>query len=313
MILRPHSFLRLYSSTAGNGLKILRTISEVRAWRRTALESSQDVSLVPTMGALHSGHEALVQAAKSLTDKTIVSIFVNPSQFAPTEDLDQYPRTLDSDLELLTRLGADAVFVPSVEDLYPSGIPLDQSRQVGAFVTVQGLSEQLEGQVRPQFFRGVATVVTKLLNIVEPERVLFGQKDAQQCVVVKRLVKDLHINSVVHVVPTVREASGLALSSRNAYLTEQVRQDAAVIYAGLNQGLELYRSGETNPELIINRIKDTIKTKFNDIEYVTVSDLETLQDIKGKIWPIKGALISLAVRVPNQFGDQTRLIDNILL
>ncbi|KAK9494455.1 Pantoate-beta-alanine ligase [Lipomyces doorenjongii] len=299
-------------------IQILRTAAEVRSWRREQLTKGLTVGLVPTMGALHAGHMRLVQSSMRMNDATMVSIFVNPSQFAPTEDLASYPRDFDADIEQLAAQDGDnrqvdVVFAPHVEEMYPNGIPLHIAEQKGAFVTVHGLSEQLEGRIRPQFFRGVATVVSKLLNIVTPERVYFGQKDIQQTVVVKRLVQDLCYGSVVHVVPTSRDANGLALSSRNAYLTEQTRQDAAAIYKGLQNAVMVYRQN-TSAEKIIEAVVSTITEKFDkeEIEYVCVNDKDTLEELET-VHPLKGAIVSLAVRVPNKFGGKTRLIDNILL
>lgn len=299
------------------------------------------VGFVPTMGALHDGHMSLVRSSLRMNDKTLVSIFVNPSQFAPNEDLASYPRGFDADIAMLAEMRylpsaapsrvaspesssslsssavaetqVDAVFAPTVEEMYPSGIPLEVEAQRGAFVTVEGLSSQLEGAMRPQFFRGVATVITKFLNIIQPERVYFGQKDVQQTVVVKRLVSDLCYGCVVIVVPTTRAANGLALSSRNAYLTDQVREDAAVIYRGLQHAVDTYRT-ETDAKKIIAAVVDSITEKFaaEDIEYVCVNDLETLEELEN-VHPLKGAILSLAVRVPNSFGTKTRLIDNVIL
>ncbi|KAK9458139.1 pantoate--beta-alanine ligase [Dipodascopsis uninucleata] len=293
---------------------VIKTIPELRAWRRSKLLQGKSVGFVPTMGALHDGHLSLMKSSMRTTDASIVSIFVNPSQFSPSEDLESYPRTFENDLAAITDLGVDVVFVPSVDEMYPSGITTQLSKQTGAFVEVKGVSEQLEGSIRPHFFRGVATVVTKLLNIVQPERAFFGQKDIQQTVVVKRLVKDLHIDTVIHVVPTVREKNGLAMSSRNWYLSEKVRADASVINAALEAATEKYRSGITTSSELIDLIRNTIATKFNpeDIEYISVSDPISLDDIDS-IQPLKGAIISLAIRVPNRFGGSTRLIDNTLL
>ncbi|KAK9460138.1 Pantoate-beta-alanine ligase-domain-containing protein [Lipomyces oligophaga] len=335
---------------------VFRTKAEVRAWRNEQTRSGKSVGFVPTMGALHDGHVSLVQSSLRMNDRTIVSIFVNPSQFAPSEDLASYPRTFEADLDLLSRLycdigplkeaartgdaltmskataalsgasGAspdvssenvtqvDAVFVPTVDEMYPSGIPLERNQQTGAFVSVEGLSSVLEGAVRPQFFRGVATVVTKLLNIVNPTRVYFGQKDVQQTVVIKRMVSDLCYDIAVIIVPTKRAQSGLALSSRNAYLSEQTQADAVAIYKGLAAAEQIFRK-DTRVSTIVSAIESSITTKFpkEDIEYITVSDPITLEEIKDKILPLRGAIVSLAVRVPNNFGKKTRLIDNIIL
>lgn len=225
--------------------KILRTVAQVRQWRQALLQNNnQTVGFIPTMGALHSGHLSLIQSSLNENDKTIISIFVNPSQFAPHEDLDNYPRTLDSDIKLINDTfkikSVDAVFVPKISEMYPSGITLDINKQRGAFINVLGCSEQLEGITRPNFFRGVATVVTKLINIVQPTNIYFGQKDAQQCIVIKNLVKDLLIPTNVKILPTLREENGLAMSSRNQYLSKDMKQRSSLIYKGLSQGEKYY-------------------------------------------------------------------------
>ena len=194
-------------------MQVLRTVAEVRAWRKQENVRNEDVGFVPTMGCLHEGHASLIQQSIKDNKFTVVSIFVNPSQFAPTEDLDKYPRTLDADKKLLEELGVDAVFVPQPKDLYPRGIPLDVSKQVGPFISVLGLSEKLEGKTRPNFFRGVATVVGKLFNIVQPTKAYFGQKDFQQFVVLQNMVKELFFDLELVMMPITRSAtSGLALS-----------------------------------------------------------------------------------------------------
>lgn len=274
------------------------------------------------MGALHKGHCHLVAKSLDENDKTMVSIFVNPSQFAPGEDLDDYPRTLDRDLEILKlsflSRPVDAVFVPKVSQMYPLGIDLDVSKQRGAFVTVHGCSEKLEGQLRPGFFRGVATVVTKLFNIVAPTRAYFGQKDAQQCVVVRNLVKDLWINTEIRVQPTLREQNGLAMSSRNEYLQKSVRDSAAVIYRGLCAGKRAYENlVSEQKEVPALTIVDAVAAVFSampqdwEVEYVAVSDSETLDDLQSI--GVAGATLLTAVRVPRADGGVARLIDNVVM
>lgn len=308
-----------------SGIQILRTVAQVRQWRTAALLKNQSVGFVPTMGALHSGHCSLVARSLEENHKSLVSIFVNPSQFAPHEDLDAYPRTLDTDLEVLRQQfspkSVDAVFVPKISDIYPSGISTDLSKQTGTFVSVLGCSEQLEGQQRPQFFRGVATVVTKLLNVVQPTRIYFGQKDAQQCVVVKNLVKDLLIDTDVKVSPTTREENGLAMSSRNAYLSPETKQRASIIYKSLLNGQRFYlaqlqaHDGPVDLSQIISHIKQTLNepaTGF-EIEYIAVSHPDTLEDLDHVTKGI-GAVVSTAVKVPKQqSSEKARLIDNIVL
>ncbi|KAK6456506.1 pantothenate synthase [Scheffersomyces xylosifermentans] len=310
--------------TLSNTIKILRTVQQVRQWRLQCLLNRETVGFVPTMGALHDGHCSLVSQSLKENDRTVVSIFVNPSQFAPHEDLDAYPRTVDSDLSMLSsqfkEKVVDAVFIPKISEMYPSGITLELSKQKGAFVTVQGCSEQLEGVTRPQFFRGVATVVTKLLNVVTPDKIYFGQKDAQQCVVIKNLVKDLLINTEVRVMPTLREKNGLAMSSRNAYLSPSTREGSAIIYKALSSGQQTYESlSKGSPprvpsSVILNNIRGVLNEKKDfEIEYIAVSHPETLEDLEY-VEPGTGAIVSTAVKVPRADGSgQARLIDNIVL
>ncbi|KAI3406437.1 pan6 [Candida oxycetoniae] len=309
--------------TISSKILILRTVSQVRQWRAKLFSDNQSVGFVPTMGALHAGHCSLVRKSLEENDKTIVSIFVNPSQFAPHEDLDNYPRTLDRDLEILesefSDKQVDAVFVPKVSEMYPNGISLDIDKQKGAFVNVHGLSEQLEGITRPQFFRGVSTVVTKLLNIVQPTRVYFGQKDAQQCVVINNLVRDLMIPTKVRVVQTVRESNGLAMSSRNEYLSKEMKDRCSIIYKALKEGASLYnenreKGGKVNSSIIIDRIKDIVSQNDEfEIEYVAASHPESLEDVE-LIEPGVGAIVSCAIKVPKESStEKARLIDNIIL
>lgn len=313
--------LRRYSTVTGPN--IVKTVSELRKWRIEQLKQSRTVGLVPTMGALHQGHLNLVSQSLRENDVTVVSIFVNPSQFAPTEDLNTYPRTLDKDLEKLSQISNPesdlTVFLPSVQEMYPSGITLDVNEQTGAFVEVKGLSNQLEGAIRPQFFRGVATVVTKLFNVVTPERAYFGQKDAQQSVVVKRLARDLLLPTEVVVAPTAREPSGLAMSSRNDYLSPEVRQKAGIFYEALSAAHKLYkdRNAETPRNDILDAVYATLNplTKPNDdfsieIEYIALSDKHSLKEVDS-VEPGSGAILSGAIKVPNKNGGKTRIIDNI--
>ncbi|KAI5963497.1 pan6 [Candida pseudojiufengensis] len=311
--------------TVSSKIQILRTVQQVRQWRHQTLINNQSVGFVPTMGALHQGHCSLVAESIKENDKTIVSIFVNPSQFAPHEDLNNYPRTLDRDLEILStefrNKPVDAVFVPKMSEMYPNGIVLEVEKQRGTFVTVHGSSEQLEGVTRPQFFRGVATVVTKLLNIVQPTRVYFGQKDAQQCVVIRNLVKDLMIPTEVRVMPTLRESNGLAMSSRNEYLSKEMKDKSSIIYRALRKGEELFNKEtklhhkkSVESKLIISEIADLIQQDPDfEIEYIAVSHPETLEDL-GEVKPGLGAVVSCAVKAPKENSNElTRLIDNIIL
>lgn len=300
-----------------SSIKILRTVQQVRNWRLQQTLQRHKVGFVPTMGALHAGHCSLVSASIRNNDNTVVSIFVNPLQFAPHEDLNSYPRTLDTDLKLLEeKFGTkvDAVFVPQVSEMYPQGVPLEVGSQRGAFVSVLGVSEQLEGVTRPQFFRGVATVVTKLLNVVTPTNLYVGQKDAQQCVVLKNLVRDLLIDTNVNVVPTLREPNGLAMSLRNAYLSTAAKDEASVIYKALSAGASVYKNAGTAVESaqIIAEVRQVLAKKDFEVEYIAVSDPNLLADLE-KVEPGVGAIVSTAVRVPKEGGGVARLIDNVVL
>lgn len=319
-------------------VNIIRTVAEMRAFRTQAILNRKTIGLVPTMGALHQGHLNLVHRSVSENDFTVVSIFVNPSQFAPHEDLSSYPRTLDTDLQALSSVSPAAnntnsanssaatntnpitVFLPSVTEMYPSGISLEVSKQVGAFVEVKGLSEQLEGSIRPHFFRGVATIVTKLINAVQPDRSYFGQKDIQQVTVVKRMVKDLLIPTEIVMVPTAREDSSLAMSSRNAYLSASSRHNSSILYRALASGEQLYKNGSTSRSDILAAIHAVLEphgpngdSDFKvEIEYISIADKSSLKEVE-QVVPGEGAVISAAIRVPNKEGAQTRIIDNILL
>ncbi|KAJ1965219.1 pantoate-beta-alanine ligase [Dipsacomyces acuminosporus] len=298
------------ASTAA--VQVFHTVAEVRAWREEQRKLGRSVGFVPTMGALHSGHLNLVNMASEECDSVIISIFVNPAQFAPHEDLDKYPRTLPADIEeyteAKTRAGTTkAVFAPSVAEMYPRGITTDREQQKGAFVEVLGLSEMLEGGTRPHFFRGVATVVTKLFHIVMPEKAYFGQKDVQQCCVLRAMVSDLHFPLVLRVGATVRDPKdGLALSSRNVYLTEAQRQRAPAFYRGLCRARELYVSGITDGTKLIAAVKDEAAKEDLDIEYVSLNSPDDLSEIDTV--GSSGAILSGAWRM-----GTTRLIDNVLI
>jgi pantoate--beta-alanine ligase len=250
------------------------------------------------MGALHEGHLSLVRAAREANGHVFVSIFVNPAQFGPTEDFASYPRDTERDLALLREVGVDYVFLPDVSEVYPAGFE--------TFVDVGSVSSPLEGAERPGHFRGVATVVLKLLNIVQPDRAYFGQKDAQQLAVIRRLVRDLDVPVEVVAMPTVREPDGLALSSRNVYLTPEQRQAAPVLYEALTLAQEMWTRGVRDAEFYRKRLRELIESvEPSQIDYVSVADPATLQEVERIQGP---ALVSLAVR----FG-KTRLIDNIVL
>lgn len=254
--------------------------------------------LVPTMGALHMGHLSLVRRARAENERVAVSIFVNPTQFAAGGDLDKYPRPLNQDLALLEPLGVDLVFAPSNLEIYPPGFQ--------TFVTVQELATRLEGAMRPGHFRGVATVVTKLFNIVQPDRAYFGQKDAQQVAVIKQLVRDLNLPIEIVVAETVREPDGLAMSSRNVYLSAEDRRAAAVLYQALCAARGTFARGERDGEKLRAAMRGVLDREPRAaVEYVSAADPLTLQELEHIE---NGVLLSLAVR----FGT-TRLIDNFLL
>jgi len=276
-------------------MKIIETIADLKQYRSSL---AGKVGFVPTMGYLHEGHLSLVRRSRSENDHTIVSIFVNPTQFGPSEDFDRYPRDYPRDFALLEKENADCVFLPSVGEMYPEGY--------STWVDVYKVTERLEGAIRPGHFRGVATVVTKLFNIVQPDRAYFGQKDAQQCVVIKKMVADLNMNLEVVICPTVREPDGLAMSSRNVYLSPEERQQAPVLYQALSKAHVMWTEGERDAGKLRRAMAELIRQKpLAQIEYISIANAFTLQELEKADPP---ALISLAVR----FG-KTRLIDNILL
>ena len=276
-------------------LQVVRSVPDLRIWRAARQGS---VGLVPTMGYLHEGHLSLVRAARGKDDHVVASIFVNPAQFAPNEDFDRYPRNEARDLALLDELGVDCVFAPSVESMYIADF--------SSFVVVEGLSSRLEGKSRPSHFRGVTTVVMKLLNIVQPSRAYFGQKDAQQLAIIRRMVRDLDAPVEIVGLPIIRDPDGLALSSRNVYLTPEQRESALV----LNRSLRVAESMFAHDERSASAIRDTVTSMISSeglaqIDYVSVADCETLDELESIEHP---ALVSVAAR----FGG-TRLIDNTIL
>lgn len=276
-------------------MRVTESLEELRDSRRSLPGS---FGLVPTMGALHEGHASLVRRAREECDAVGVSIFVNPAQFGPGEDLAAYPRPIGRDLELLEGLGADLVWTPAAASLYGPGYQ--------TWVTVEEITRPLEGGCRPGHFRGVATVVAKLLNAFTPDRAYFGQKDAQQVAVIRRMVRDLDFAIEVVVCPTVREPDGLALSSRNAYLGAAERRAAAVLYRALAAARARYDAGERAGEALRAAMREELRSEpLAREEYVSVADPETLLEldrVEG------GGLLSLAVRI-----GRTRLIDNLTL
>ncbi len=279
-------------------MKIAKTIEEIRNIVADAGMTDQKIGFVPTMGALHAGHISLIKKAKQQCEFVIVSIFVNPTQFGPNEDLNKYPRPFEADIALCKKNGVDAVFAPSAAEMYPE--------QNLTWVSVEKLSEPLCGKTRPTHFRGVATVCAKLFNIIQPDVAYFGQKDAQQVIIIKRMVADLNMPMRIVVCPIVREEDGLAMSSRNKYLDAKQRKDAPLLYASLQEAQLLIAGGERKSAFVKEQMKKILNiSKQMEIDYISIVNADTLEEIEE----IKGAvLIALAVKMPS-----ARLIDNIML
>jgi pantoate--beta-alanine ligase len=280
-------------------MEIIRIPEIMQETSKECLKEGKTIGFVPTMGALHEGHLSLVRSAKQENDITVVSIFVNPIQFGPSEDFERYPRDIESDTEKLQKEKVDIIFMPEISSIYPE--------RFLTYVEVEKISERLCGAFRPGHFKGVATVVTKLLNIVKPTRAYFGQKDFQQSSIIKQLVKDLNIDVDIVVCPTVREQDGLAVSSRNAYLDIEQRRAATVIYRCLKEASDLIKSGVMDGTYIKDFMKERIlkEPRVSTVDYAGVYDPETMvevSEIKGNI------LLAVALRIGN-----TRLIDNMLV
>jgi len=279
-------------------MKLVDSISRMSTLARMYKKEGKSIGFVPTMGALHEGHLSLVRTAKKHTDIVVVSIFVNPIQFGQNEDFDKYPRDIRRDEELARTAGADIIFCPSVSQMYPDGY--------STFVFVEGLTDTLCGASRPGHFKGVATVVAKLFGIVKPDIAYFGQKDAQQVIVIKKMAEDLNMGIEIKVLPTIREEDGLAMSSRNAYLSEDQRRSAGVLYRSLEKAEGMTKHGERDPEKIIKAITDMIsEAPGAKIDYVSIVDTKSLKNV-DKI--SREALIAIAVYI-----GKTRLIDNIIV
>lgn len=258
------------------------------------------LGLVPTMGALHEGHLSLMSQAREMCDVVIASVFVNPTQFAPHEDLTRYPRDLARDAELAFTRQVDFIFAPTPEDMYPNGF--------ATYITVEGLSDRLEGASRPGHFRGVTTVVNKLFNILHPHFAFFGRKDAQQVIIIKKMVKDLAIDTEIVIGPTVREEDGLALSSRNVYLTTDQRKAATVLRRALEKCRSMYNGGERDSTRLINAMRTIIEAEpLAKPDYISISDTNNLEPVTTVPY-VSPTLVSMAV-----FFGKTRLIDNIVL
>lgn len=276
-------------------MHVVHTTEEMGRLRSTLPDT---VGLVPTMGYLHEGHLSLVRGSVGENSATVVSVFVNPTQFGKGEDFEEYPRDLDRDLALLDKEGADVVFAPESEQMYPPGFC--------TWVEVEKITERLEGASRPGHFRGVATVCNKLFNIVQPAVAYFGQKDAQQVIVLRQMIRDLNMGLEVRVLPTVRESDGLAISSRNAYLRGNERRAAAVLFRALTAAQAMHEAGERDASTMRRRMTSIIETEpLASIDYVSVADSESLEELGT----VEGAaLASVAVRI-----GRARLIDNVVL
>ncbi|GJC94410.1 Pantoate-beta-alanine ligase [Colletotrichum higginsianum IMI 349063] len=343
------------SSSAGpetlpsSPIRVFRSVSALRTWRRPHVVNYRSVGLVPTMGALHEGHLSLIRAAARENHHVVVSLYVNPAQFGASEDLASYPVTWARDADVLRNLdreladdGANlgrvsAVFAPTTAEMYPSGFPGQEVGSKGSFVTITPVGEVLEGASRPTFFRGVATVCMKLFNIVQPERVYFGQKDVQQTVIIRRMVEDFMLPMEVVVGDTMREADGLALSSRNVYLGERRRKVATVLSRALRAAEEKYRQGALGREAILgaaNQVAAAVLSEQSrlapkdrvmfEVDYISLADPDSMQEINTVV-PTKGGILSGAVKMlpveepqpgedlGHSNGPAVRLIDNIIL
>ena len=281
-------------------MEIINRIPRMMAVARELRAEGSRIGFVPTMGALHEGHLSLMSLAREMCDKVVVSIFVNPAQFGPSEDFERYPRDIARDAELAFTREVDFIFAPSPEDMYPRGF--------STYVIVEGLSEKLEGASRPGHFRGVTTVVNKLFNIVHPHFAFFGRKDAQQVIVIKRMVRELSMDVEIVVGPTVREEDGLALSSRNVYLSTEERKAATVLRRALERARTSYNGGERDAARLITAMRNIIEAEPRArIDYLAITGVNNLNPVET-IPADRPILISLAVFIGN-----TRLIDNIVL
>jgi pantoate--beta-alanine ligase len=280
-------------------MTIVRTVDEMRQAVRAAQAAGQSVGFVPTMGALHEGHLSLIDAARAACDVVVVSIFVNPTQFGPNEDLDAYPRTPEADHNACDSRGVDFIFEPSVEVMYPPGAMTE--------IQVPALARNLCGKDRPTHFAGVCTVVAKLLNIVPADKAFFGAKDFQQVTIIRRMASDLNFPTTIVTCPTIRESDGLAMSSRNAYLSADHRRQAAALNGALKLGAEIIRDGSTTPQVVLEAIREYLAANApeGEIDYVQAVSPDTLIDLQAFDGP---ALLALAVRFSG-----ARLIDNVLV
>jgi pantoate--beta-alanine ligase len=276
----------------------MKTVKAIQDLFQLRKDFPSPVGLVPTMGYLHQGHLSLVERARNECASVIVSIFVNPTQFGPQEDLGSYPRDISRDLNLLEEIGVDLIWIPKKEEIYPS--------EFQTWVTVEEVTQPLEGAMRPGHFRGVTTIVAKLFNAIQPDKSYFGQKDAQQAVVIRRMVKDLNYPIEIVICPTIREPDGLAMSSRNVYLTPQERKSATILFKALSAAENAYMDGVQDADVLREIMSDKTSSEPSArLDYISCADPDKLNELSG---PVKRALLSMAVK----FGD-TRLIDNILI
>ncbi|MDY0131993.1 MAG: pantoate--beta-alanine ligase [Desulforegulaceae bacterium] len=276
-------------------IKVFENIANVNAWSTNCKKDGFSVGLVPTMGFLHEGHLSLIDRAKEKCTRVVVSVFVNPAQFGEGEDFESYPRNFDKDFELASKRGADAVFFPSAKEIYPENYQ--------TYVDLEKLPDHLCGKSRVGHFKGVATVVSKLFNIVQPDFAFFGEKDFQQLAIIKQMVKDLNFPVTIEGVPIVRESSGLALSSRNSYLSEEERKNAILLYKSILEAEKIIKAGEKKSSKVIEVIKGVIgQYEKSKIDYINICDPETLEDLE---FIDRKVVLAMAV-----FIGKTRLIDN---
>lgn len=336
-------------TVASSPIRLLRTIDAVRAFTRPLVAANESIAFVPTMGAFHAGHLSLMRAAALENAHVVVSIYVNPAQFGPKEDFDSYPQTWESDTAALVRLDREladnpanlgrisALFAPSTSEMFPSGWPGQEVDSKGTFVTVTPISELLEGRSRPTFFRGITTTCTKLFNIVQPHRAYFGQKDIQQCVVIRRLVRDMIIPIQIIVCPTERHPDGLAMSSRNVYLGPRRRALAPVLYRALCAAESIYKSGCLDRQSILDAARQLIDATLRsqtdlpvdqrvifEVDYISLADPHSLEEVDS-VDTADGAIISAAIKMlpleearegedrGHAGGPSVRLLDNKIL
>jgi len=279
-------------------MRIVETINDLKAILRTYKKQGKSIGFVPTMGYLHEGHISLVRMSRQDNDFTVLSIFVNPTQFGPNEDFSKYPRSIEKDSLLAEKAGVDVIFIPSVNEMYPEGFSTS--------INVDGITDIMCGKSRPGHFKGVTTVVAKLFNIVEPDNAYFGQKDAQQAAIIKKMIKDINMNVKIIICPIIRENDGLALSSRNIYLNVEERKAALILSKSLFEAEKMIDKGERRKEKVLEFLFSSIsEEKLANIDYITIVSAESLNNIKiigGKI------LIAIAVKI-----GSTRLIDNVIM